>query len=79
MFTIVKEAWSHTDNEYAIKEVELHLKPEEALVLLHALRIYSESDRLNVGTDNRALAHEMHHNLAQRIADCGGRGEEYDS
>lgn len=76
MYTIVKEAWSHTDNHYAIKEVELHLKPSESLVLSQALRVYSEN--LKIHADDRATAHEMHHNLAQRIAECGGRGEEYD-
>ena len=76
MFTIVKEAWSHTDNYYVIKEVELHLSPEEVLVLQQALRVYSENEKINA--DDRAKAHEMHHNIAQRISDCGGRGEEYD-
>lgn len=77
MITIVQEAWSHEDNYYVIKEIELHLRPKEALIVSQALRVLSEDKQIH--TYDRDIAKKMHHDMSERIAQCGGRGEDYDS
>lgn len=69
MFTIIKEAWKGDVDGYAIKEVELHLKPEEAVLLLDAL--YRESDASNVMEHDRKTAREMYDDIAERMTQCG--------
>lgn len=67
MILVKHEAWSHAENHYYIKEIVLHLKPAEMLIINKALRMLRQDE--DVHPSDRKTADEMIKETEKRFAE----------